>query len=178
MNNRLWTVLGILIMMAGSCMPLVREEGTTTYLSDLKPNEVARLYSYGQDMDYADGTLKEYPLTFRNSVYRKGVVTVPLSGSVVGHVRYDLQERFSRLRAKIAMLDLSRSSGDAHGNVNYYVISGEDEILIKGSLSWNRSPSHSIDIDIRGVGQLKLAVDDANGWNYSDHVAWLDARVY
>ena len=141
------------------------------YLSDMKEDAVFNIMGgLGRDSTYWGG-----PLTVNGVKYKKAVVTHPDAGE--GFVEYRLQKRYSKFTAMIAILDDSYASGDSHGNGRFFVETDGNRVFESPVLRWNGVQSMDVEVDVKGVEILRLCVDNGNGINWSDHAAWINARL-
>ncbi len=141
------------------------------FLSDLKEERVFNLNgTLGKDTTYWGG-----PLTVKGVKHKKALVTHPEAGE--GFVEYRLQKKYSKFIAMIAILDDSYASGDSHGNGRFFVETDGNRVFESPVLRWNGVQSMDVEVDVKGVEILRLCVDNGNGINWSDHAAWINARL-
>ncbi len=147
-----------------------RLAGGAVFLSDLAPvgtvvNGWGPMEQDSSNGEQAAGDGR--PLTLNGVVYDKG-----LGVHAPSEVVYALEGRFDRFQADIGIDDENAPGGSAVFRV---VVDGVERFS-SGTLT-NDSATRSIDIDIRGAGELRLVVDPTGDGNGNDHADWADARV-
>jgi len=161
--------------------PGVIDAPSRLYLSDLV---AARQSGIFRDMALDRSTFGE-PLRlgdrrfFRNNAYSKGIATQ------VGHARnfveYDLAGQYKRFRSVVGLQRPENSVLRAaeHKNTRVtFTVWGDGNILWQSPLVLWDSPPIPLDLDIRGVRTLTLAVQNGLIWHYrADSANWCDARV-
>ena len=146
-------------------------EGTPVYLSDLTPSQSRNIMGgVGRDATYWG-----QPIILNGVRYAKAVVTHP--DVEPGFVEYVLDGHYSRFMARAAILDDALEGGLDDGNATFSVeVDGRriyTQVLEVRGRQWE-----DIDLDIKGGRVLRLCIDNANGTTWSDHAAWLEARVF
>ncbi len=141
------------------------------YLSDLKELAISDIMS-GLGRDSANWG---YPLRVNGVVYKKGIVTHP--DLRPGYVEYALDERYSSFKAMIAMLDDCSAGGQYNGNAVFTVQIDGREVFRSPMLEWDQQNMLNVEVDIRGGRVLRLGVSNGNGRTWSDHAAWISARL-
>lgn len=141
------------------------------YLSDLKELAIFNIMN-GIGHDSANWG---YPLRVSGVVYRKGIVTHPELSP--GYVEYTLNEQYSYFRAMIAMLDDCSAGGRYNGNAVFTVQIDGREVFKSPMLEWDQLNKMDVEVDVRGARVLKLGISDGDGKTWSDHAAWINARV-
>jgi len=161
--------------------PSVAEAPTNLSLSDLLP---ARQSGAFRDMALDRCTFGE-PLhvgnrrTFGGNTYSKGIA------AQVGHARnfveYDLAGQYKRFRAVVGLQRPEKivlSPIEVKNTQVKFTVMGDEKTLWQSPpMTWD-SPPVEVDLDIRGVRTLSLAVQNAINWHYrADSANWCDARV-
>lgn len=141
------------------------------YLSDLKELYVYNIYS-GLGHDSANWGSK---LVVNGVRYRKGIVTHPDLSP--GYVEYLLDGRYSSFKAMVAMLDDCSLGDPTNGNAVFTVELDGRQAFRSPMLQWNQLNSMDVDVDVRGARVMRLGISNGNGRNWSDHAAWINARL-
>jgi beta-glucanase (GH16 family) len=106
------------------------------------------------------------PLTIGGTIYNKGFgVHAPAD------IGYALNGRCSRFSAVVGVDDEMKDAGSV-----VFEIWGDGNRLYQSGVITGADGSTSVDVDVRGVAELRLVVAD-NGGNGSDHADWADASI-
>ena len=106
------------------------------------------------------------PITVDGKIYSKG-----LGGHAPSDTGLTLGGNCTRFTAIVGIDDEMRSSGSI-----LFEVWGDGKRLYQSALLTGASVATSVDVDISGVQQLRLVLND-NGGNGSDHGDWADAKV-
>lgn len=104
-------------------------------------------------------------LTINGRTFEKGLGVHSYS-----EVRYEINEKYSRFQSYIGIDDEV-----SKGNVRFRVL-GDGKELYRSKEMNHKADAVFVDIDVRGVGQLMLIVDEVDGKGY-DHADWADAKL-
>ncbi|MCO6045949.1 NPCBM/NEW2 domain-containing protein [Aeoliella sp. ICT_H6.2] len=146
------------------------------YLSDLTPSNndatpngppngwgpIEYDTSNGEDVG-GDGNT----ITLNGVEYEKG-----LGVHAYSEVAYDLSGQYTRFISDIGVDDETGNGG----SVVFRVFADGNEIYTSGVLT-GASDTETVNVDITGVENLLLVVDNAGNGNGLDHADWADARV-
>lgn len=146
------------------------------YLSDLTPSNnnatpngppngwgpIEYDTSNGED-DGGDGN----PITLNGVEYEKG-----LGVHAYSEVAYNIGGQYTRFISDIGVDDETGNGG----SVVFRVFADGNEIYTSGVLT-GASATETVNVDITGVQELVLIVDNAGNGNGLDHADWADARV-
>jgi len=108
------------------------------------------------------------PITIAGTRYAKGLGVHP-----AGDVTLNLAGNCTRFTATVGVDD---EVGNA-GSVRFSVV-GDGRTLTVTPVLTGSSPSSTVDVDLTGVGQLDLIVDDGGDGNGTDHSDWADAMLH
>ena len=107
-------------------------------------------------------------ITLNGVTYSKG-----LGVHAYSEVTYDLGSAFSLFVSDIGVDD----ENDPNGSVVFRVLADGNEVFNSGVMT-NASTTQTVDVDVSGVNELKLIVEDGGDGNGSDHADWADARFF
>lgn len=145
--------------------------GAPVYLSDL-PYVGTPVNSWGPiELDTSNGEDAPgdgNPITLNGVVYDKGLGVHALS-----EVVYDLAGGFSRFVSDIGVDDENNPGGSV-----VFQVFGDNIELFNSGLMTNASATQTVNLDVTGVGLLKLVVTDGGDGNGSDHADWAGARLF
>ncbi|SDS24373.1 NPCBM/NEW2 domain-containing protein [Microlunatus soli] len=139
------------------------------YVSDLPFDYVTNGYGTVQRDHAANGYGPDdgLPMILGGIAYDKGIGV-----NSVADVGVFLDGRYREFRATIGVDD----GAGPNASVTFRVIGDGSQLYASGA--FRRSmPPESIVVDIRGVRQLDLIVDDAGNGHGDDHGDWADARL-
>lgn len=108
------------------------------------------------------------PITLNGIVYNKG-----LGVHANSEVIYNLGGEYSSFISDIGLDDELTANG---GSVKFFVYA-DGRPLYSSGLMVSDSPTQTINVNVRGVYELKLVVTDAENGNISDHGDWANARL-
>jgi alpha-galactosidase len=114
-----------------------------------------------------DRSVARGPLCVRGEVFSRGVGTHASST-----FRIRLGGKALRFRGSVGVDDSSGSGGTVR-----FKLVGDGQLLFDSGIMRSRQAARRIDIDLRGVGDLVLAVRDAEDGISYDHADWCDARI-
>ncbi|TWT78329.1 Quinoprotein glucose dehydrogenase B precursor [Posidoniimonas polymericola] len=145
--------------------------GAPTYASDLTPSAppvngwgpIELDSSNGEDAAGDGG-----PITLNDQVYAKG-----LGVHAYSEITYDLNGGYHRFVSDIGLDDENAPAG----SVEFRVLADGQEVFASGVMN-NQSPTQTVDLDVTGVTQITLVVDDGGNGVGNDHADWADARFY
>lgn len=143
--------------------------GKVSYLSDLTPTAVeekpilAELYKHRRDKNLEGGPMRL--ANGDNRVYPKGLAVHSRAVLVYNVKGYNF------FRCVLGIDDLV--TGPAHAEVR---IEGDGKVLYTTEVTSKDKP-RDLNIDIKGVAQLRLIVDYGKDLDLGDHVDFADARV-
>ena len=106
-------------------------------------------------------------LTINGATFAKGVGAHAPSEIII-----DLDGTCSQFTATVGVDD----EVDFHGSVVFEVYSGPDLLASSGVMTGDDGPQ-PMSVDLSGVNQLRLVVDDAGDNVYWDHADWADAWI-
>lgn len=106
------------------------------------------------------------PITLGAKVYSKG-----LGMHAPARVAYDLGGQCTRLTADLGLDIEMRGAGSV-----IFEVWGDGKPLFQSELLTGQDRALPMDVDITGVSQLELVVDEDEG-NGSDHADWADAKI-
>jgi len=143
--------------------------GPSTYLSDLTPvgppingwGPFELDTSNGED-DAGDGN----PITLNGVVYDKG-----LGVHAYSEITYDVSAGYERFISDIGVDDEVNG-----GTVEFHVLADGNEVFSSGVMN-NAAQTQVVNIDLTGVDELTLIVDDGGNGNGEDHADWAGARL-
>lgn len=144
-------------------------ELVTLYLSDLCASEgatnawgpIERDLSNGEEAAGDGG-----PLTLGDQLFSKG-----LGMHAPAEIAYALGGACTSLAATVGVDDEMRDAGSV-----VFEVWGDGARLWESAALTGADPGLPLEVDVRGVAELRLVVGDAGG-NGSDHADWADARV-
>ncbi len=105
-------------------------------------------------------------LTVNGQKFDRGVGTHAAGGFII-----KLNEGSSRFKASVGIDD---EVGENVGSVEFVII-GDKKTLYKSGVMKTKDAAIKIDLDVTGVDELRLMVDDAGESNSYDHANWADA---
>ncbi|MBI4429740.1 MAG: NPCBM/NEW2 domain-containing protein [Ignavibacteriales bacterium] len=145
MNSCIVTATMFFFFLIGcSQSDVTRADKDQVYLSDLKENSVYNIHGgLGRDATYWG-----FPIQVDGVRYPKAIVTHP--GDFPGFVEYDLNNKYSKFAALIALLDDSGENGAYHGNAVFEVELDGRKVFRSRVLQWGRNSSQNIELDVRG----------------------------
>ncbi|MEN3360578.1 MAG: hypothetical protein V7637_4560, partial [Mycobacteriales bacterium] len=108
-----------------------------------------------------------HPITIGGTQYDKGLGVHP-----AGDVTLNLAGNCTRFTASVGVDD----EVGAAGSVRFSVV-GDGRTLAATPVLTGDSPPAALDVDLTGVGQLDLVVDDGGDGNGSDHSDWAAAML-
>jgi hypothetical protein len=115
----------------------------------------------------ADGTA----IKIRGVSYQKGI-GVHANSTIV----YNLNKKFGQFISTIG-IDDEVAAATVGATVIFKVY--KDNVLSYESATLNRNSSAAnLNIDVKGISQLKLEVSDAGDNNFADHADWANARLH
>ncbi len=121
----------------------------------------------GWGAPHARRSVDDHPLTIRGQVFDRGVGTHSFS-----EWRIDLNRSARRLHAVVGIDDETKG----YGTVRFVVYADARELWRSGLVT-GKSPPLTVDLDLRGVRELALVVEDGGDNNYDDHADWADAYL-
>ncbi len=140
-----------------------------TYISDLSFasstngwGPVERNRSNGE-LRTSDGTT----LSLHGVRYAKG-----LGMHSTGQVTFNLAAKYNRFASDIGLDDEVAGLGSVR-----FEVWGDGVKLFDSGLITGTSPTAKIDLDVTGIKQLQLVVNDGGNGNAYDHADWADARL-
>jgi len=138
------------------------------YLSRLTPtrNESTGRLLLAADARF-DRNVMNRPMSLDGRTYEKGIGVRARSV-----LEYHLGGAYESLAATIGIDDTVRP----RGSVVFRVEGDGRELFDSGRLTGRDTPQPIV-VDVRGVGQLSLIVDEADELDLSDHADWADARL-
>lgn len=142
-----------------------RVYNTSTYLSDI--NWKSQSTSFQPLPTQKDKSVYLQPITIKDKTYTKGIGTHAISEIV-----YELGGNFVLFRSDIGV---DREVGD-YGSVVFQVFGDGIKIYDSGVMT-GANQAKSLNVDVRGVKQLKLVVTDAGDGINNDHADWANARI-
>lgn len=142
-----------------------RVYNTSTYLSDI--NWKSQSTSFQPLPTQKDKSVYLQPITIKDRTYTKGIGTHAISEIV-----YELGGNFVLFRSDIGV---DREVGD-YGSVVFQVFGDGIKIYDSGVMT-GANQAKSLNVDVRGVKQLKLVVTDAGDGINNDHADWANARI-
>jgi beta-galactosidase len=107
------------------------------------------------------------PITLNGTVFAKGLGVHP-----PGTVTLNLAGNCTRFTATVGVDDEVGGSG----SVRFSVL-GDGAVLATSPTLTGNSASAALDVDVTGIGQLDLLVDDGGDGNGLDHADWAEARL-
>ena len=134
---------------------------TDTYLSDIKPDFCTQ--SYGSLT--RDKTVGHKKITLGEKEFTKGLGVH--ANSVLVYVLHGNYRRFT------AWVGADKSKP---GTVEFSVVCDGREVFKSGLMKSAMEPVQVI-VDLKGVNELKLVVDDGGDGNGSDHANWAEAKI-
>lgn len=114
-----------------------------------------------------DGTT----LKIRGTSYAKGIGTHAHST-----ITYNLNNNFGRFISSIGIDDEVASASD--GATVVFKVYRDNQVSYTSSVLNKNSAVVKINIDVTGVNELKLEVNDAGDNNFADHADWANARLH
>jgi alpha-galactosidase len=167
---------GFSVTVPGHDAVALRVEGTEpplpsgrAYLSDLSWTYATN--GYGPvELDQTNGedqALDGAPIRLRGAAYEKGL---GVHGPSL--IRYRLGEACSRFIADVGIDD----DQDGQGSVQFEVWA-DGERLFQSGLLTGTSPTHTVDIDVRGRRELRLFVGIGGDTYALDHGVWAGAHL-
>ncbi len=117
----------------------------------------------------ADVSLENKPLTINGRTWSRGLAT-----HAVSSFRIDLRGRALRLLAEVGVDDEVKEGAPSS---IIFVVRGDKRELWRSAVARAFQPAQRVDLDLTGVRQLELAVEDAGDGINWDHADWNDARI-
>jgi len=108
------------------------------------------------------------PLTIGGVIYKKGLGT-----HAVGLIEMDLKGTAEGFHGLVGLDDEEMSS---NGSV-CFVIKADKKELFRSPIMKAGMPAVKVDVDLKGVKQLSLIVEDGGDGNDSDHADWVNAYI-
>ncbi len=143
-------------------------DDNAVYVSDLTPSETP-INGWGPiELDSSNGEQAAgdgQTITLNGVTYDKGLGVHSYS-----EVTYDLGSQYTRFLSDVGVDD------EANGTVVFRVLGDGVELYNSGVVAGN-SPTQTVDVDVSGVNQLKLIVEDAGDGDGMDHADWAGARL-
>ncbi len=170
--NACRSVLLLAALLAAGCAPkqtstAARPRGAANtarvWLDELDLSAIRQ----GWGTPHARRSVEGRPLTIRGRVFERGVGTHAFC-----EWRIDLKRSARRLHAVVGVDD--ECAG--YGSVVFVVCADGRELWRSERLS-GRSAPVTVDLDVRGVGELALVVEEGGDNNYYDHADWADAYL-
>ncbi|MEJ8554528.1 DUF5057 domain-containing protein [Tepidibacter sp. Z1-5] len=179
--------LALVFIMILSCTSNMQIYGETEPLSDnthnLSVGSDDEIITYLSDMNWKSATTGSRtvqknkniignPIKLNGKTYEKGIGTHANSTII-----YDLNSECKRFKATIGLDDGAGRDkwGNPRGSIRFSVYGDENKIYESGVFRCG-TQHEDIDLDVRGIKELKLVVDDVDD-NYFDWSDWADARV-
>ncbi|MCA9240230.1 MAG: NPCBM/NEW2 domain-containing protein, partial [Planctomycetales bacterium] len=138
------------------------------YLSDLIPSETP-INGWGPiELDASNGEQQlgdGGPITLNGVTYAKGLGVHSYS-----EVTYDLSGQYTRFVSDIGIDD------EANGTVVFRVLGDGVELYNSGTMA-GTTPTKTVDVEVLGVNELKLIVEENGDGNGMDHADWADAKL-
>ena len=88
-------------------------------------------------------------------------------------ITYDLKGQFLRFMSDVGVDD---DADDSPASLKFQVYLDGQKAYDSGLMTW-KTEVRKIDLDVTGVQEMKLVVDDADGSRHSDHADWANARL-
>lgn len=144
------------------------KNGKLVYLSDLTPVAVEQVGYFDGEFAYrVDRSQSGRPLRLAGITYRRGLGV---------HSRcvltYALDGAFARFSSIIGIDDAVGTAGSV-----IFRVYGDGRLLYESPVMRGADPPREVDLDVRGVVQLKLEVDYADLGDLADHANWAEARL-
>jgi len=144
------------------------KNGKLVYLSDLTPVAVEQVGYFDGEFAYrVDQSQSGRPLRLGGVTYRRGLGV---------HSRcvltYALDGAFARFSAIVGIDDAVGTAGSV-----IFRVYGDGRLLYESPVVRGADPPREVDVDVRGVVQLKLEVDYADLGDLADHANWAEARL-
>lgn len=128
----------------------------------------------GSHGDGQEGPGHFNPITLNGFVYAKGLGVHPYDDGY-SEITYNLGGRYSKFISDVG-LDDEVDGGWGCGSVRFYVIADGVSLFDSGTMGGGTA-TQTVNVDVRGVQELKLKMTDADD-NYScDHGDWANARL-
>ncbi len=119
-----------------------------------------------RDVPNRDYSFTWEPMTVSGETFARGLSTYPFSEIV-----YDLDSNASQFTARVGVTDDS-----AGGSVRFFVY-GDDLMLYQSDIVRAGEPARSVDVEVSGLSQLRLIVDDAGDGSLGDYALWGNPTV-
>ncbi len=156
---------------AGSILELGFKQGRLVYLSELEPSSEKATPFFGGDHVWPAQRNRSYdrrPIRLAGQTYRKGLGM--FSGMTL---TYDLGGQFQRFASLVGIDD-----GDVNyqGDVTVKVLADGKEVFKKEGVTRKTGPAN-IDLPMKGVKKLQLAVEFGGNMHFGDLTDWADAHL-
>jgi hypothetical protein len=138
-----------------------------------------------------DAYLSDYPYIYGTVGYHELQTDKPLYGSVFqigdktftkgfgthapSEIVYYLNSRYSKFNASIG---LQKMTVNAEKSSVVFKVYGDNVLLYQSKLVKNDTPAESIEVNIKGVNELKLVVTDGGDGQDYDWGDWCDAKIW
>jgi len=120
-----------------------------------------------RDGPILDSSFTYDAMSVAGQTFDRGIATYPLSDIV-----YELDPHTVRFRSSIGVTDDSAGEGSVR-----FSVYGDDLLLYASAVVRAGTEAESIDVDIEGVRQLRLVVDDAGDGSLGDYALWADPQL-
>jgi hypothetical protein len=151
-----------------------RLTGPVVFLSDLPWESATNGWGpveIDQSNGEEDGGETSLPIEINDIIYPKGL-GVHANSEIV----YDLGGNYIRFLSDVGIDDeVEEFPGDTDGSVVFRVFADNVEVFTSTNMDGN-DPAESVDIDVTGVQELRLVVEDL-GSNGEDHADWANALL-
>lgn len=153
------------------------KNGNVVYLSDLAPTAVDENANYIRTNEPVEGDLRipwaadrnarGGPLSIRGRAHRKGLGVHAYSA-----LTFDLGASYSRFSATAAIDDCAGE----FGNVLFEVYADDKKIYASPAVKASDAGAE-VDLDVKGVRNLRLVVDFGEDMGVGDYADWASARL-
>jgi hypothetical protein len=128
----------------------------------------------GSHGDGVEGPEHFNPITLNGVVYAKGLGVHPYDHGY-SEITYNLGGRYSKFISDVG-LDDEVDGGGGCGSVRFYVIADGVTLYDSGRME-GTTATQTVNVDVRGVQELKLKMTDADDNYFCDHGDWANARL-
>lgn len=162
-------VLGLILFMAVCGTMASAADVQTLWLNTLDYSGV----TIGWGHVNANKSVDDHPLTINDQTFERGVGTHALSEFV-----FQLDGKAVRFSAQVGVDSEIASSPNGRDRASVeFVVLGDNKELFNSGVMKAGMAAKPVDVDLKGVKQLRLiASDGGNGIDY-DHADWVTARI-
>ncbi|NLK42635.1 MAG: alpha-galactosidase [Planctomycetes bacterium] len=162
-------ITGLCILAALSAAFVGSAQGRTAWLDEYDYSSV----SIGWGTIHKNRSIENNPLTIAGKVYERGIGTHAMSEFV-----FRLDSQAERFTALVGVDDEIAASpnGRVRASVEFIVLGDGKELFNSGVMKSGMS-AKAIDVNLRGVKQLRLITSDAGDGIDYDHADWVMARI-